>query len=320
MSNVKNIPPIIATGICFLVSCQVFAQNQITYYIAKNGAMTNVPDSADHVRMVSDADSDTGFYNIKEYYRNGKLKLVGKTSTTNGSILQGQCVSFFPTGKRQQVANYKNNYLRGDVYNYYPNGKLYAIKTYIDFGFLMVACNDSTGKVLATEGNGYFIDYDQDFKFIREEGDITNGIKNGEWHGYFMLGLNKVTYTETYKNGELVNGRSVKNGQQYLYAQHDVQPEYKGGEEQLQLFLKSHIRYPDFDKNAHNSGMAYIQFTIDADGSVSQTKIIRAPSSTLGGEAARVVGLTKWTPGYHYGIPTPVQFTQIVNFSLSNRY
>jgi len=320
MNIINQIPKIIIISTCLLVSVEVFAQKQNVYFLKNDGKQVSTKDSADYIRIVSEPDSGTKWYNVKEYYNNGKPKLVGKTSTTNGSVLQGQCTTFFPTGKRHQVANYANGWLNGDVYSYYPNGQLYAIRNYSDNEILaVVACNDSTGKVLLAEKNGYFTDYDQDFKQIKDEGNILNGLKNGKWVGFIILDSNKVTYTETYDKGILVSGHSVENGRHYEYTQRETEPEFKGGADKLGPFLTNHIRYPDYAKVNKIQGKVFLRVMIEGDGSVTDVKALRSPNIDLENEAIRVIQLSKWIPGRQYGVPARIKFTLPIDFSLSTR-
>ena len=66
----------------------------------------NNPDSADFFRMVLPPDSADDKYNIKEYYRNGKVKLIGKSEPLLDKFkfglisLSGDCISYYPNGKK----------------------------------------------------------------------------------------------------------------------------------------------------------------------------------------------------------------------------
>ncbi|OCX51214.1 hypothetical protein BEL04_21160 [Mucilaginibacter sp. PPCGB 2223] len=323
---------LIALSGCLLAGAYAFAQQHLTYYITKNGKITDIPDSAAYVRMVSDADSDTGFYNIKEYYRDGKLKLVGKTSTTNGSMLQGQCVSFFPSGKRKTIATYNRGRPQGDVYNYYPNGKLYNVSVFgnvstfgsttvntsdlMSAGTIVKACYDTTGKVLLENGNGHLVNYDDDFKIILDEGDLSKGKKTGTWKGYDIT--DTVTFTEQYESDKLIEGISTNTyGKVEHYTQRQVNPEFPGGEKELAHFLSKNINYPSLARKYNIQGKVYVSFVIEKDGSLDQIKILREPGSGTGDEVIRVIRLSpNWKPGTRYGQISKIRFTLPVNFSL----
>jgi hypothetical protein len=64
-------------------------------------------DEADFVRVILPADSGQQQYTVKEYYKNGKLKFVGKSDPVNPEydnlVLHGACISFYPDGKKGQL-------------------------------------------------------------------------------------------------------------------------------------------------------------------------------------------------------------------------
>jgi TonB family protein len=270
-----------------------------------------------------------GFYNIKEYYRNGKLKLVGKTSATTGSMLQGQCISFFPTGKRKSIATYSRGKPQGDVYNYYPNGKLYNVLTFANNvintndlmspGIIVKACYDTTGKVLLENGSGHLVSYDDDFKIILDEGDVNNGKKIGTWKGYDTT--DTITFTEQYELGKLIEGTGTNShGKVEHYTQRQVSPEFPGGESGLSHFLSKNIKYPPIAKKYNIQGKVFISFVIEKDGSLDQIKVLREPGSGTGDEVMRVIQLSpNWKPGTRYGHVSKIKFTLPVNFSLGER-
>ncbi len=84
---------------------------------------------ADYYRLILPPDSGDNRYNIKEYYKGGKLKLVGKTDsgasfrdrTSATATYDGECISYFPNGVKSSVAYYKNGNKDGFEYTFYPN-------------------------------------------------------------------------------------------------------------------------------------------------------------------------------------------------------
>jgi antitoxin component YwqK of YwqJK toxin-antitoxin module len=176
---------------------------------------------------------------VKEYYKSGKLKLIGKTSKIIPIVLEGQSSTYYPSGTKQQLANYKSGKLDGDVYNYYPNGALYLyaqyVATKIDAGsnynpdYIIIGCRDSTGKQLAVNGNGHYIGYDGDFKNVIKEGELKAGLRDGSWSGNNGSKTNYITYSEEYDNGKFLSGRSVdQDNKMVTYTKRDQQPQYKG--------------------------------------------------------------------------------------------
>jgi len=85
-------------------------------------------DSADFIRVFLPPDSGDNRPNLKEYYKDGKIKCIGKCEATqfDGSrsalMLDGTCINFYPTGKRQHQATFKNSEKVGFEYYYFPTG------------------------------------------------------------------------------------------------------------------------------------------------------------------------------------------------------
>ena len=74
-------------------------------------------------------------------------------------------------------------------------------------------------------------------------------------------------------------------------------PEFPGGVTELRNFLASTVRYPAIAQQNGIQGKVYVNFVINKDGSVSDTKIARGVDPSLDAEALRVVSLLpKWTP------------------------
>ena len=92
-------------------------------------------DSADFVRAILAPDPGESFFNVKEFYRNGKIKFIGKTDPdvlnadpkkTGVLFLTGDCINYFPSGKRQSITHYSRGQKDGDEYLFYPDGRIYC--------------------------------------------------------------------------------------------------------------------------------------------------------------------------------------------------
>lgn len=345
MSSAKNISKIITIGICFLVSATAFAQKRNIYYLKNNGKEVSTKDSADYIRVVSEPDSGTALYNFQEFYPSGKPKFIGKSSEIYLVALEGPCVEFYSSGKRKKMATYRNGRKVDDVYHYYPNGKLYSVTNYFSGKVIylgkptpsdlvptihFVTCNDSTGKALITNGNGYYIGYDDNFKLIEEEGPIKNGLKDGDWKGNYVYGQDSTlykgleqdswTFTEKYRDGNLITGLSIdKTGKTYSYTERHLVPEYVGGQEALGRFLQKNISYPITAKRRNIQGKVYLQFFIEVDGSLTNITAVSSPDNDLSKEAIRVMNLSpRWKPGELGGKPVSVKFTMPINFAMGD--
>lgn len=75
----------------------------------------------------------------------------------------------------------------------------------------------------------------------------------------------------------------------------DSKTMYPGGEEALFKFLRDNIKYPEEASKNNIGGCVVVQFIVEADGSVSNIKIVSSVHPALDAEALRVVSLMpKW--------------------------
>ncbi|MBR5073263.1 MAG: M56 family metallopeptidase, partial [Bacteroidales bacterium] len=95
-------------------------------------------------------------------------------------------------------------------------------------------------------------------------------------------------------------------------------PTFQGGNANaFSEWVNSHLKYPDAAKAAGEQGRVTLQFTVGADGVVSNVKVLRGVSETLDAEALRVVSSSPdWEPGQINGKPVPVIYTFPVVFKL----
>jgi TonB family protein len=299
---------------------QSFGQSKDEVYFVKNsGVIVEKLEDADYIRVFSQPDSGSTFYNVAEYYKDKTPRFVGKSSKPNIVIYEGQCRHYYPSGKRMDIATYKAGLRDGDSYEYYKNGKLYLHKTYAAGKELLVMdCADSTGKVLLANGNGTHIIYDRDFKNIIEQGEIKDGLKTGEWKGKAQFANNVLTFNEDYNTGKLVAGKSVdQDGANFDYTQREIQPTFKGGITGFSRFLSDVVRYPEWARKNRIEGRVLVGFVVKLDGSLGDFKVIESPDEQMSAEAIRVLKVSpKWGVGIFYGKTVPVYYTVPITFKL----
>ncbi len=109
------------------------------------------------------------------------------------------------------------------------------------------------------------------------------------------------------------NSKSVKAGFGVSVVQ--IQPEFPGGPDSLQSFLKQNLRYPDSAKFKRIQGRVYIGFLVDKKGKIREEKILSGVNELLDNEALRVLKLMpQWKPGTAGGSATSVQYILPVDF------
>lgn len=300
------------------ISC--LAQKQDVYFLKNDGTYVNHRDSADYIRIMKEPTAGSAYFGVAEYYPNGKVKLMGESSAPDYTKFEGTCISYYPDGKRKAVNIYKNGALSGVQYEFFPNGKPYIIKTHTPGtpnqpipNITITGNYDSLGKALVENGNGRFVKYDKDFKYVAEEGDLKNGKKDGEW----KFNQDSLTAVEIYKEDKFISGTSKFKGEIINYTVPETLPSYKGGPDSFLRYLANSISYPIPERQNNIQGRVVLTFIVEKDGSISEVKVIRSVSRNIDEEALRVIKKSaKWTPGTQFGRPVRASYTVPISFSL----
>ena len=313
-----------------LVPIFCFAQAQNLYYLKENGQFgkyVQSRDSADYIRIVKEPDSGSMLYNVFEFYKNGKAKLIGKSPTIDPPRFEGQRISFYKSGIKESTSNYKKGALFGDQYQFYPNGKIYQAKKYLDSAsiydsfndnYLIIANYDSLGAVMVENGTGHYKGYNESFSEITEEGDVKNGKKDGLWQG--SLKERKVHYAETYNEGMLIKGiATYDDGKDAAYSKsRGTPPAFKGGLSAFGQYLSENIHYPQYERANDIKGMVVLTFIVEKNGTLSNIKVIKSVSPRLDNEAVDILKKSpRWIPGTMFGRPVGVVYAIPINFTLN---
>jgi TonB family protein len=315
------------TLILSLLMFGAYAQKGTTvYYLTKTGRVVSSKEQADFCLMILPPDTsvDKHLFIVKEFYPNGKIGLItGSLTNALPLRLQGSYIAFFANGHKKDIKSFDNGIPVGDLIEYYPNGKLYDIKTYKpDSKLFLKQCNDSTGAVLAEDGNGKWIKFiNGDFKNNYIEGEVKNGIEEGEWHGKQD---DTTDMLWEYKEGRLISSKNFdKTGKEIhnkIFTSVEQVPEFPGGLEAFAKFLQKHLRYPEDAKENNRQGKVFISFVVEQDGTLTDIKIARGAGYGLDEEALRVMELSpRWKPGLQNGKPVRVQYSVPISFSLGNQ-
>jgi TonB family protein len=296
-----------------------FAQAQNVYYVKNNGRFVDIKDSADYFRVVSEPDSGSNLFNVKEYYKSGKVKLRAKSTTIEPQFYEGQLISFYENGKRDVLAVYNKGFCI-QANKYYNNGKLKSAIEYPESlaqdnyqKYKLIMYNDSTGKELVVNGNGQYSGYDE-IAFDRyNTGNIVNGFKDGIWTGEYPK--EKTTFIEEYKSGRLVSGECVTaNKKKFTYKSLETPPNL-GDMDNLMSMITNGIRV----EKGYEHGRVFITFIINKDGEATDFKVKRSLNDELDRKAVQAVKnalryLKGITPGIQYGHPVNISYTLPVAF------
>lgn len=99
----------------------------------------------------------------------------------------------------------------------------------------------------------------------------------------------------------------------------ETKPGFNGGDaDEFSKWVNSQLTYPEAAKEAGTQGRVMIQFTVNADGSMSDFKVVRSASPELDAEALRVLTscTQKWTPSVQDGKPVAVTYNFPIIFQL----
>jgi TonB family protein len=108
------------------------------------------------------------------------------------------------------------------------------------------------------------------------------------------------------------------NGNKEMYQIVEELPSYQGGTEALQKFLEANLKYPEEAKKAGIYGKVFVSFVVNAEGQVTEAKIMRSVSPLLNEESLRLTNSMKnWTPGSQNGKKLSMAVTMPIEFKLN---
>ena len=98
----------------------------------------------------------------------------------------------------------------------------------------------------------------------------------------------------------------------------EEKPKFQGGDaNDFTRWVNSRLQYPEIAKENGVQGRVTLQFTVNADGSVANVKVLRGVDPSLDQEAVRVVSSSpNWTPGRQRDRAVKVTYTVPVVFQL----
>ena len=92
-------------------------------------------------------------------------------------------------------------------------------------------------------------------------------------------------------------------------------PIFPGGDKAMYEFLAKNLKYPQAAKDSNIQGTVYVQFVVEKDGSIVESKVLRDIGGGCGKEALRVVKLMpKWIPRKQGGKQVRSEFTLPIVF------
>lgn len=133
-----------------------------------------------------------------------------------------------------------------------------------------------------------------------------------------MVGCKPAATEEPQQEEPIYNTMDLtENADGEVFSVVEDEPEFPGGVEALYKYLAENIKYPEQAKSEGVQGRVFVSFVIEADGSVSNAKVLRGIGGGCDEEALRVVeAMPKWKPGMQQGVPVRVQYNIPITFKL----
>lgn len=84
----------------------------------------------------------------------------------------------------------------------------------------------------------------------------------------------------------------------------EVPPQFPGGMSAMGSFIRRNYRYPREAQNSNIEGKVYVQFVVNADGRITDPRVIKGIGGGCDEEALRLVSMMpNWVPGQQSGQP-----------------
>ncbi|WP_461449329.1 energy transducer TonB [Mucilaginibacter sp.] len=145
--------------------------------------------------------------------------------------------------------------------------------------------------------------------------DVTNlPDENHPYTAKMTIDTTSIKPTAPRKQITLQLDTTPKN-RQLIFTAVEKEPEFPGGQENFIQFLAANIKIPQ-DMIVNNvSGRVIATFVVEADGSLSNIKVLRSPAESASNEAIRVLELSpKWSPGIQNGQAVRVLYAVPIAF------
>ena len=98
----------------------------------------------------------------------------------------------------------------------------------------------------------------------------------------------------------------------------DQMPEFPGGMEALNTYLRNNIRYPQEAQKAGIQGRVVIEFVISKDGSITDAEVVESVDPQLDAEGLRLIkNMPRWKPGMRKGQAIRVKQTLPIRFAFT---
>ncbi|MGL2987237.1 energy transducer TonB [Flavobacterium sp. RSSA_27] len=303
--------------ILFITHVNSQSNNKKLFYVDSYLTTSN-ENNFEYIKEIEDYDSRKKEYNIKIYYKSGKIYLIGTTTNKDRVKLEGKCLYYFENGKKKQVANYHDNLPTGKQFYYHENG-VFKAETEVEISkdkkisytkILNYFDENNVQKVVNGEGE-YSEDYDHNKE--RSKGLVKDFLKEGLWNG--EIKELKASFSEQYSKGKLVIGHSIDSlNNKYTYTEIEERAHPKKGINNFYSYVQNCGIIP---KNIEGGVYGQILLSLEVT-ETGKLENITAYADDKFGVTANAIQLISqyenWIPGKHRGIIVKTHFTLPITF------
>jgi antitoxin component YwqK of YwqJK toxin-antitoxin module len=288
------------TLIFSLATTLTFAQKkQNVYYFKNNGKQVTIPDSADYVRIISESDSGSVFYNLIEKYKTDSIKKEGNILIKHLPLIifDGQVKEYYMNGKISSSKTYTRGRLDGDAIFYSINGDTSIVgKFIINRGDSYLKANKifnyKAQNILDEKANGVL---SQSFNGEKIKINYKDGFRDGLCEQEILY--TKTIIQEKYYKGKFLEGKKTDiNGNETKYKELFNFP-YCEGQSFMKSFGDDGIRPVSVNIKSNDlDGSVIYSFDIDRFGRLDNFKLMQSVSEYSDKKALDYIKKRQWHP------------------------
>jgi len=127
-----------------------------------------------------------------------------------------------------------------------------------------------------------------------------------------------VTFGTSFVYGQSTDKVTQDTGKvEMIYDMPEIMPEFIGGADALDEFVKLNLKYPPDAKAKGIQGKVYVQFVVEKDGTITSVTVRRGVNPLLDAEAVRIAKLLPpFKPGTMRGKKVRTRYTLPITFTL----
>lgn len=114
-----------------------------------------------------------------------------------------------------------------------------------------------------------------------------------------------------------LKGYNPKDKSAKMVALGNWEAEFPGGARGLQKYINENVAYPESAIDNEEEGKVYVQFVVEANGSISKVKVAKGISTDLDAESKRIIkSMPRWIPAYANGVAVRTRCSLPIVYSL----